>query len=319
MIRTARHYLIRGAMRYLEAAIWAIPPERLLIWAERAGHLWYRLHRDRREIALENLRLAFPERSERERIDIARRSFGSLARAAAESAIGERLIGTRGAYARRARPTGEWHAILADVRAGRGGVLVSAHHGSWELGARWLGLIGVPYRAIMRTLENPVLNELAIRQRGGDDAVIVKRGAMRGAVRALKRREWVIILADQNAGKHGVFAPFFGIPACTFTTPATLAFRYRVPVYIVLTIRTNRTPATFEYISERLHVEPGDHESPESIERFLTAMNRAVEAVIRRRPDQYNWCHRRFKTRPPNAMPGPREPAYGRFPHALPS
>ncbi len=305
-------------MRLLHTAIHAIPPERMLAWAGRCGGLWFRLHRDRREIALENLRLAFPECSETERIQMARRSFGSLARAAAESVIGERLIGSAGAYRRRAVVMGDWPEILKDVRAGRGGVLVSAHHGSWELGARWLGRVGVPYRAIMRTLENPVINELAIKQRGGASSVIAKRGAMRGAVRALKQREWVIILADQNAGKHGIFAPFFGIPACTFTTPATLAFRYRVPVYVVVNERSRVNPTQFEYIAKRLEVDLSE-ESDASVQRFLAAMNTALETLIRRNPSQYNWCHRRFKTRPPNAVPGPREPAYARFPGVVPA
>jgi KDO2-lipid IV(A) lauroyltransferase len=102
------------------------------------------------------------------------------------------------------------------------------------------------------------------------------------------------VLPDQDPPPgSGVFAPFFGIAAHS-------------PVFAVRLAR--RTGATFLYVyAERLprgagfvlHIDP----APEGIDdedetKAVAAMNRGVEACIRRFPAQYWWAYKRFRRRP---------------------
>ena len=58
----------------------------------------------------------------------------------------------------------------------------------------------------------------------------MKRGALRESSRALRTGGYLGFLVDQSAGRHGVFADFFGRPASTTGAPATLALKYDVPL-----------------------------------------------------------------------------------------
>ena len=109
-----------------------------------------------------------------------------------------------------------------------------------------------------------------------------------------------MLLVDQDSGRHGVFAPFFGAPASTIPTPAELALRTGATI---LTGASVRVGPGFRYAGE---FEPpvdvrdtGDHAA--DLLRITTEINARIEGVIRRAPEQWLWSHRRWKTKPPTA------------------
>jgi KDO2-lipid IV(A) lauroyltransferase len=211
---------------------------------------------------------------------------------------------------RRVRLTGDFDRLLADVRAGRGGVLLSAHLGSWEiLGAR-IRRERVPFRAVARRVENARVDARAAAWRGGGGRVIDKHGAVRTALRALRDGEWVGMLSDQNAGRHGVFLPFFGLPASTSPIAALLALRAGVPLYMGVVRRVGPGYA-FEAIFHRYEVDPTADRRLET-RRLLEAYVARLETWVRAWPEQYMWLHRRWKSRPRGEKPGPHLPQYHR-------
>ena len=115
---------------------------------------------------------------------------------------------------------------LRAARALRRGVfLLSAHLGGWELGAIRAGMLGEPIAPVVRPLDNPLLErELSRRRTRFGNRLIAKRDAARDVLRALRRRETVAILIDQNVlPREAVFVPFFGRLAAT--TPALARFQ----------------------------------------------------------------------------------------------
>src|SRR4029079_173631 len=184
-----------------------------------------------------------------------------------------------------------------DLRAGRGAVCLTGHVGNWELAGAFLRAERVPFAAVVRPLPNPYVDAHLARLRGGAARIIEKRGAVRDVVAAVRRGAWVGVLADQNAGRRGEFVPFFGLPASTFRSAATIAARHGFPVYFAAAIRRG---GRFRY-EYRIHrFRPPEGLSRHDAERrILEAYAERLESWAREAPEQYLWLHRRWKTRPP--------------------
>lgn len=304
--------LHRAAVGLLELLLCSLPPRLAMDGAGWLGMLWFHLSRDRRRIACENVRIAFGDAlDERQRRRIARLSFRHFGRAMGALTTLDRLHGLRGGPTRRIHYHGDHEAVRALARRGEAGLFVSAHFGCWEVGSYAIQHLRVPLRVVARTLDDPQLDAFITRRRGGEDRVIRKQGAVRGIMRTMREGTSVAFLADQNAGRHGVFVPFFGVPASTVPVPAVLNRRMGVP--LVMAYCAERPGTRFEYDMhfERLPDAPAGLSEAEHIQDVMRRINAVIERWIRRSPTQYNWSHRRWKTRPVDEVPGPRTPAYG--------
>src|SRR5690606_10745319 len=98
-----------------------------------------------------------------------------------------------------------------------------------------------------------------------------------------------------NAGRSGVFVPFFGRPASTHRGAALLAIRTGAPLFLAY---LRRAGAGYEGFVEPVTAERGG-DLDAAVERLTAAFTRALEAAIRQSPEQYFWHHRRWKTAPP--------------------
>jgi Kdo2-lipid IVA lauroyltransferase/acyltransferase len=281
------------------AAIRALPFARAFRLGEALGGAAYRLARPQRRTALVNLRIAFPERSEREHLEIVRATCRNLGRMAAEfchlPSVTRENVEQRVRFADRQYWDDNNHII------GTTGILVlTGHFGNWELLAHAMGLYGTPIHLIHRPFRNPAFERFvnAERARAGT-GLISKRQAAREVVRVLRSNGIVAIPFDQNAtGRWGVFAPFFGVPASTHPGLARLAQLSGAPVYPVFLVRENGSPRHRIEIGREVElVHDGDREAA-TIEN-LTRMNAVFADVVRRHPDHWIWMHKRWRTRPP--------------------
>ena len=89
--------------------------------------------------------------------------------------------------------------------SGRGVILLSAHLGNWELGAAWLAAGGTPIRLVARPHPSPRVERFYARCRDSWGVGLVPgRPLWREAAGALRRREWVALMADRGApGRPG--------------------------------------------------------------------------------------------------------------------
>jgi len=297
----------------LDACLLALPPRVALRLADLAAEVAFVLARSRREVALENLRLAFGAGLDAaRRIALARDSFRHLARTPVELAFARRLLQGRAARARRLAYPGTSADVLAAARVG-GGVFVTAHLGNWEVAAVGCRLGGLDPLPMARTLDSALAEALLTRWRGTrTGGVLEKRGGLSGAQEHLRQGGWVGMLADQNAGRHGLFVPFFGVAASTFPTPVTLALRAGVPLWLGACLRRPGEPFAFDLHAEPIAIGPQGG-ARDRVRATIERLHERLEALVLRDPAQYHWLHRRYKLRPPGARPGPGEPSYGRY------
>jgi KDO2-lipid IV(A) lauroyltransferase len=264
---------------------------------ERMGRLVHRLDRRHREIAWDNLRRAFPERSAGEIEALTRAVFVNLGLTAVDVARSERLF----------RPGGDACLVLEGIdrlraarERGRGVILITAHFGPWELLPPVAALYYEPIHVVARPLDNPRLDGYltALRERGGN-RVLAKRDSGRTILRVLRSGGTVGMLIDQHIREQdGVIVPFFGRPASTVAAPALMAIRSGaaiVPAGIVRDAGRGRYRVCVreEVVPERT----GDLKT--DLVRNTARFNAAIEGMIRERPDHWFWVHRRWKTPQP--------------------
>ena len=113
----------------------------------------------------------------------------------------------------------------------------------------------------------------------------------------LKNGETLCFIADQNAGKKGMFVDFFHRKASTYKSIGLLAIEYNLPIVVGYCRRID-DQYRFKLGVQRI-IRPGDWEEQENPLRWITAeYTRAIEEFVRDDPEQYWWVHRRWKTRP---------------------
>jgi Kdo2-lipid IVA lauroyltransferase/acyltransferase len=270
--------------------------------ARCAGSAIHRLDRRHRAIARANLRERFRDAEGRplaqdEVRRIARDSFRHLVVCAVEVLHLEREMRRRG-MREIVDVSGREHFDAA-IASGRGVILATAHVGNWEVMGALCGELGVTFTTVYRPLDNPLLDRWIRETRAAAGQTMVpKQGALRPLLRALRQGGMVVLLVDQDARGHGVFAPFFGAPASTIPTPAELALRTGATILPAASVRTGPGFRYHAWFDDPVEVrDTGDHDA--DLVRVMTAVNARLEAAIRRAPEQWLWAHRRWKTQPP--------------------
>jgi KDO2-lipid IV(A) lauroyltransferase len=290
--------LEHGLFRVFRGLLAALPRPWALRLGAWLGSLLYLVDARDRRVALTNLRLAFPEKSEAERRSILRRSCRNLGRVAVEYCHFDRLTKESiDSYVRIANPA-VWQSTWAIARE-RGAIILTAHLGNFELLAYAHGLMGCPVTIVHRPMRNQLVDREIIdwRARAGTSS-IAKRAAAKAIMRALRNREMVAIPADQNQTRRfGIFVDFFGIPASTTPGPARIAAITGVPVFPVFLVREGETERhRIEVLPQVEMVDTGDREA--DIVTNTQRCTAAIEEVVRAHPDQWIWFHKRWRTRP---------------------
>lgn len=282
-----KHLASHGVVGLLWALHWLpLPLLRGLGWV--LGRLLYAVGRERRRVALTNLRLCFPQWSEAEREAVARRHFVAFARAFLDRTLGWWASPQR--LHRLIRLKGGEH--LKDPQ-GRPTILLSPHFVGLDAGGTAMTL-ATPLVSVYSNQKNPVFNDVLLQGRLRFNAPILmsRQDGMRKAIKALKDGYPFYYLPDMDFGeKDSIFAPFFGVPAATITGVSRLARLTGARV----------VPCITRQVSDGYEVEllpPWDNYPGESVEADTAFMNRFIEGQVLRMPEQYFWLHKRFKTRP---------------------
>ena len=293
---TFRHRLEYGAAAGVLRALGALPRPLTRGACEVLAAASYFIWPGLRRVGLFNLRLAFPDWTERRRRRVLFRTFRGFGRMLADFAWFPRL--TRDNVERLIVYDGFEHYQHAQAQ-GKGVLFLTAHFGNWELSSFAHSLYGHALNFAVRQMDNPLLDAMILRYRclsGGKP--IEKNDFARRALQALKQGEAVGMLMDTNMlATEGIFVNFFGKPACTTTGPARLARKTGAALVLGLAIWDANLG------KYRLRFEPVSwikHENAEEEIRLNTAnFTLLIEEYIRRYPDQWLWVHRRWKTRPP--------------------
>jgi KDO2-lipid IV(A) lauroyltransferase len=254
----------------------------------------------RRRVALANLAVAFPELAPSERARIARAAWQHVGMMMVELA---RLLGRPIQATVDELVVDGLDRLRAVMREHGRALVLTAHLGNWEYLSAFNRIIGDPVAIVVRPLDSPSLDALAVELRRKTGVELIdKRGALRPVLSALRRGRLVAVLLDQNAARReGVFVPFFGRPASTSKSLALLSLRTRTPI-VPIFIRREGPDRHRVVVEQALWLEEWNDLDAAVVE-LTGRCNDAIEAAIRRAPEQWLWFHDRWRTRPPVAAP----------------
>lgn len=191
------------------------------------------------------------------------------------------------------------HHLEKALSRGKGAIILTAHFGNFDL----LPLIathqGYKITLIARGMHNKTINDLSFKMRQREGITCLpKRNAYRDCLKALRRKELVGIILDQNmTRKEGVFVDYFGKPACTSPGLAFMAAQSQAPVVPAFIYRQ---PKGRHIVKLLPPIDPPADRSPESIREATQTYTKIIEDTVRETPDHWIWIHRRWRTVPPS-------------------
>jgi len=261
-------------------------------WRILAPHLNPRRHR----MALENLRIAFPEKSGSERLAICLAHWENLGRVIAETVQLDRLLADPSCI-----DIPDQH-LLARYRDKLGPAIgVSLHMGNWELAIWPLVVAGANPAALYRAIDNPYVDEYLRTKRQAlyPAGLIGRRKSDAGPLDDLRTAHRLMhhvrcggrvgIICDQYY-RRGVSVPFFGRTTLAQPIAAIMARRLGARVWMARCRRIG-TDSRFRIEIKELRV-PRTANQADDVRRILAEMHRQFEDWIREAPDQWIWGHR---------------------------
>jgi KDO2-lipid IV(A) lauroyltransferase len=180
--------------------------------------------------------------------------------------------------------------LAAARQQGRGVLLLSAHFTPLEIGVCALAA-DTEVNIMYRPASNPVMGFFLARNRARRTKRAIRRDDIRTLITALKSADIVWYAPDQAYRKKGAqLAKFFGIPCATNTATSRLA---KMTDALVLPFFPERLPNNAGY---RVTIHPPLENFPsDDAVADAEVYHHAIEAHIRKVPEQYLWIHRRFK------------------------
>ncbi|MBE58770.1 MAG: hypothetical protein CMD66_05115 [Gammaproteobacteria bacterium] len=245
------------------------------------------------EITKLNIELAYPELSERQRLEFVRASLVDL---------GHKFFSLISTWVRPTQNSYQLVKVVSGldtfqrVSAKKPTLILLPHIGNWELFGVWLTQHR-PYTAMFRPTRINHISEMVrkARERGGNVLVPATTIGVRQIWKRLNKAETVIVLPDQAPKEgEGVYVPFFGHRVLTPILPYRLALSTGAEVFIGAAVRVEHH---YEIILRHLKKPLLSDQ-----EQWLLVMNAEIEALVRRFPNQYQWEYRRFRNAPDGSL-----------------
>ncbi len=272
------------------------------------GVIFYKIDKKHRRHTHRNLKIAFPEKSEKEIDEISIKFYKNLGMIFVEIfRLDKYNTGNIDDFVE------QDFTNIKNIYGKQGILLLTAHFGNWELLAKTFSLKGFVGNVLARPLDNPYIEKILykLRTRTGNKVIYNRENAVKNILGALNAGEIVGFLPDENASKRiGVFVDFFGVKACTMPGMANIAAKTKFPVIPAFIVRLDESNEFNEenvkksgnYAKHRLIIEPpldikytGDRKTDTM--NILKMFNEKIEDIIKRYPEQWFWIHNRWKTK----------------------
>jgi KDO2-lipid IV(A) lauroyltransferase len=248
---------------------------------------------ERTKVVAINLKRCFPNLSEQERSEIAKKNWRLFGRSMTERAY--LWLGSKNQIKKLV-------TVQSDVPLDDGvpRLLVGMHLMGIEAGAVALSLymseLGIKEPSTLYVKMKNDFFDLRIRTwRERFGAKMRNRlQSSREMIRSLKVGQPVVISPDMDLGvQDSVFVPFFGIPTCTVTSVSRIAQLAKAEV---CTVTTSLNPDGQSYTC---HIsKPWENFPSDDFIKDTTRLNQHFESMIQGRIEEYYWVHKRFKNRP---------------------
>ncbi|MFC1834672.1 lysophospholipid acyltransferase family protein [Thermodesulfobacteriota bacterium] len=293
-------YLVYLFARLAEEGICLIPGDhRALAFGRFLGRLAYMLARDRRQVTIDNLTIAFGDERTREEIEqLSRKNFEHLGmmgvemfrlRRWSQEETNQRLV------------VGGTDTFNVAWAPGRDGLYyVTAHFGSFEVLAALSKLVGARTNVMATGLKNKFVSDRVLFSRGGGGSgvnIIPHQGVVHKVIEMLKAGETVLVLADQRGDDtRPVWVDFFGRKVLANGIFARFAIDSGARCFPLYGLRLDDGKYLCHF-GEEIPIQITD-DRVDDIQVNSQRLHNVFEAWLREYPEQGFWMHRKFKRKP---------------------
>lgn len=259
--------------------------------------LVYHLDKKRRSLTIKNLAMAYPVKTSHEIEVLSKEVYTELSKTISEILL---MFVDRFDIDEAVVNKDEIIKKLQKLvnNSPQGVIAMTAHFSNWEILAHFLAKHGLPMLVVGRKGNNTLIEDnitTPFRKKYGNDTAIKKK-AMLGMIKRLKRGENVGILIDQKAGHlNSVKVDFFGKPAETTTSIAMLKqkFNPKIVPFFIARVEEGKYKIimkdAIEYMADEVEGEE------QKLEEMTAKYNVVMESVIREYPTQWFWMHNRWR------------------------
>jgi len=241
-----------------------------------------------RKTARTNIRHCFPEYSADRQKELLLHNFEAVGISILESALA--MWGKDTNLKGLLHVKGEAY-LLEAIKQQKPIILLGVHFTTTEIIGRLISThhsLAVMYHQT----KNPVVGKFREEHLKKHYKQAIPRSKMREMIRCLENMIPVWYSPDVDPGsKQGIFAPFFGLPACTVSTVPRLAARTNA---IVIPTAYYRRDDEQGY--DLIFYPPLEKFPSSNLEEDVGKINQIIEEAIRKKPEQYMWQYKRFKT-----------------------
>ncbi len=248
----------------------------------------------RKRIALANLEIVFPDKTDEQRQAIFRESLANLLKNYFEICFLTSGKWSAGDIAEAATASGLGY--LDDLKASaRGALLYSGHFGNFPLMVIWLALKGYPVAVVYKEAKNfpddffgNIMSRFKVTplKYSSDPALTA------AIIRSLKEKKIVLMQNDQSH-PHGVYINFFNKSVPSLAGPAILSRRLRIPIIPAYIIRDTGNRHHITILPEMVLDEVPDQKD------FIVANTQLqldwIAGLVKTHPTEWLWLHNRWK------------------------
>lgn len=266
-----------------------LPLRLLFVLSDAIYGLVFYVFKYRRTIVLNNLKIAFPEKTDKERWLIAKQFYHNLMDTFVETI---KLVSASRAWMQK-HFTGNWEVINDLKHTGRKVQLHLGHNFNWEwVNAAMAIEVQLPYVGAYMPMKNKTFNRFFYNLRSRFGTLLVSATNMQRDMLPHRRTQYMLALAsDQNPGHpaSGMWFNFFGRPTPFLSKPAKNAIINECSVVFGFIHKKRR--GYYDFVLTLVEENARHTTEVELTRKFVHYM----EYVIRSYPDMWLWSHRRWK------------------------
>jgi KDO2-lipid IV(A) lauroyltransferase len=243
----------------------------------------------RKNVVFGNLKIAFPEKTEKERIKIAKQFYHNMIDSFLESI---KFI-TLSNKTLLKRSSAEFSILNNLIKEGKNVHIMAGHQFNWEYAnLLYASQLPVPFVGVYMPLSNKVLDKIFFQFRKRYGTILISAQDFKNKMHSVFEKQYLLALAaDQNPGNpnNAYWMHFLNKPVPFVTGPAKGAVKNNTALVMVGFKKIKRGYYHFE---TNLITEDSANYTPEGL---TILYKNALEKVIKNDPANYLWSHRRWK------------------------
>lgn len=243
----------------------------------------------RKQVVMNNLKIAFPEKTPAEHKAIAKKFYHNLCDTFLEAA---KLL-TISKKELNKRFTGDYTLLNQLYREGRNCQIHLGHSFNWEWGNAHISLhTKFNFLGVYMPIEHKAINKFFIHLRSKFGTILLPANNVQKAMLPYRKQQYILALvADQNPSniKSACWVDFFGKSVPFITGPERAAKANNTPVLFANIEKEKRGyyKCTIETLTKNTAITT--HMS------ITAAFAKKLEDTIRQQPENWLWSHRRWK------------------------